>query len=358
MNSRKKIVLLIVVCFQLLVAFRTKHTLIRDIGYVTRPLWGKNNDFANVKWIPHFRGMNMCESHNWQARHGNEPLVYDVFMFSSELDILDIRLRELWDVVDFFVLVESRTYYSGEPKPAYFAQNSDRYKWASSKLRPFLHNGSHFAGNIWTNEGIIRSATGDALSKLNPPKDSIILVADVDEIPFKETVSMFRKCEGYPDRVQLDMRGYIYSFAYRTDTTRRASVNTYSQKTLYYSHFTDVPPTLADAGWHCSFCFRYISDYINKMKNYSHRDRVTNPKYQLDPSVIQEKICAGIDVFDMYPEAYSFSELFRKIGPYKQSASVMGLPAYLLNNPRRYSFLLPGGCKREPERATTVKSTL
>ena len=165
---------------------------------------------------------------------------------------------------------------------------------------------------------------------------------------------MFRKCEGYPDRVQLAMRGYIYSFVYRTETTRRASVNTYNQQTSYYSHFTDVSPTLADAGWHCSFCFRYISDYTNKMKHYSHRDRVTNPKYQLNPNVIQEKICAGIDVFDMYPEAYSFSELFQKMGPYKQSSSLIGLPAYLINNPRRYSFLLPGGCKRELERATAV----
>ena len=128
MNSRKKIVLLVFVFFQLLVAFRTRHTLIRDIGYVTRPLWGKNNDFANVKWIRHFSGMGMCESHNWQPRQGDEPFVYDVFMFSSELDILDIRLRELWDVVDFFVLVESLTYYSGEPKPAYFAQNLEQYK--------------------------------------------------------------------------------------------------------------------------------------------------------------------------------------------------------------------------------------
>lgn len=31
---------------------------------------------------------------------------------------------------------------------------------------------------------------------------------------------------------------------------------------------------LADAGWHCSFCFRYIGEFQMKMLGYSHADRV------------------------------------------------------------------------------------
>jgi len=34
--------------------------------------------------------------------------IYDCFRFFNELDLLEIRLDELCDVVDYFVLVEAR----------------------------------------------------------------------------------------------------------------------------------------------------------------------------------------------------------------------------------------------------------
>ena len=54
--------------------------------------------------------------------------VYDCFTFFNELDLLEIRLNELNDVVDYFVLVEATTTYSGKPKELYFQKNKDRYK--------------------------------------------------------------------------------------------------------------------------------------------------------------------------------------------------------------------------------------
>ena len=34
-------------------------------------------------------------------------MIYDCFMFYNELDLLEIRIEELWDVVDYFVLSEA-----------------------------------------------------------------------------------------------------------------------------------------------------------------------------------------------------------------------------------------------------------
>jgi len=41
------------------------------------------------------------------------PRIYDTFIFSNELDLLEIRLHVLGDVVDYFVLVESTRTFSG-----------------------------------------------------------------------------------------------------------------------------------------------------------------------------------------------------------------------------------------------------
>jgi beta-1,4-mannosyl-glycoprotein beta-1,4-N-acetylglucosaminyltransferase len=46
--------------------------------------------------------------------------IYDCFPFFNELDILEIRLNELYDVVDYFVLVESRCSFSNNPKLLFY----------------------------------------------------------------------------------------------------------------------------------------------------------------------------------------------------------------------------------------------
>ena len=54
-------------------------------------------------------------------------MIYDCFTFYDEFDILEIRLHELKDVVDKFVLVEGSITFQHKPKPYYFAENSQRF---------------------------------------------------------------------------------------------------------------------------------------------------------------------------------------------------------------------------------------
>jgi len=82
------------------------------------------------------------------------------------------------------------------------------------------------------------------------------------------------------------------------------------------------------------------------MTSYSHNDRVTHEEL-LYKSEIQKKICNGEDVFDMYPEVYTFRELVMKIGAIPKSKSLTDLPKYLIENSKKFAFLLPNGCVRE-----------
>jgi beta-1,4-mannosyl-glycoprotein beta-1,4-N-acetylglucosaminyltransferase len=52
--------------------------------------------------------------------------VYDCLPFFKELDILEMRLRELWDLTDKIVLVESPKTRSGRDKPLFFADHGRR----------------------------------------------------------------------------------------------------------------------------------------------------------------------------------------------------------------------------------------
>jgi hypothetical protein len=52
--------------------------------------------------------------------------IFDTFPFDGELDLLEHRLAETYDLVDAFVLVEAAQTYSGAPKELTFAANRDR----------------------------------------------------------------------------------------------------------------------------------------------------------------------------------------------------------------------------------------
>jgi beta-1,4-mannosyl-glycoprotein beta-1,4-N-acetylglucosaminyltransferase len=140
----------------------------------------------------------------------------------------------------------------------------------------------------------------------------------------------------------------VYSFEFFVDLESwRAKMVKYPAD---YTHSRSTDILLADAGWHCSFCFRYLNDFIFKMSGFSHADRIHSSSI-LDKTRIQKVICEGTDIFDMIPEVHSFQDLFAKWRPLTKHHSTLGLPQYLIEHASNYSFLLPGGCMREPDLA-------
>ena len=49
--------------------------------------------------------------------------IIDCFMFYNELDILKIRLEELYNVVDYIIIIEATITHNNTPKPLYFNEN-------------------------------------------------------------------------------------------------------------------------------------------------------------------------------------------------------------------------------------------
>ena len=86
------------------------------------------------------------------------------------------------------------------------------------------------------------------------------------------------------------------------------------------------------------------------MKGASHADRLYNRlnwKSYLEHDRIQAKICDGADLYDMLPEAYTWGELLSLWKGSVRRIGAVGLPKAVIQDPSRFAFLLPGGCKRE-----------
>ncbi|XP_073034032.1 uncharacterized protein [Primulina eburnea] len=325
----------------------------QKISYFFRPIW--DNPPPPFEHLPHYYAENvsmgnLCNLHGWSLR--SEPRrVFDGIIFSNELDMLEIRWNELYPYINKFVILEANTTFTGIPKPLYFATNRKRFAFAEEKV---VHGvfpgriasyGSH--EDPFKLEAEHRIAMNGLLRQAGIAVGDLLIISDTDEIPSPHTVKLLKWCDGAPSVLHLEMKNYMYSFEFPVDySSWRATIHIYNQHTQYrHSRQTDV--IFSDAGWHCSFCFRYLREFAFKMTAYSHADRVRRKEF-LKYSRIQELICRGDDLFDMLPEEYSFKDLIKKMGSIPRSASAVHIPAYLIENAKKFEFLLPGGCLRSP----------
>ncbi|KAF5322029.1 hypothetical protein D9619_001950 [Psilocybe cf. subviscida] len=328
------------------------------LSYSTRPLWDSNSAPREV--LAHFYGEGLpmdahtCGVHGFTERPKEERdklKVLDAVLMSNELDLMEIRMNELDSVVDYFLIVESNASFTGLPKETFFANNRARFaKFEKKIVYTFLPGGPLRPGqSAWDVEAHTRNTMTvliqSHISDFAAGTQTLVIMSDLDEIPSRHTVDLLKTCE-FGKSIHLQLRDFLYSFEwYLGPSSWRASAHMWSPDS-YYRHSKSGERILADSGWHCSYCFKTIPEYILKMKGFSHADRIAGRIDLLDPKRIQDTICRGKDIFGMLPEAYSYLDLLSQMSlePLK---SAVGLPRYLIENSEKFRFLLPGGCVRE-----------
>ncbi|PWN22613.1 glycosyl transferase [Microstroma glucosiphilum] len=356
-GRRKSLLLLVLLCL-FLIGLEARHHWqeVKDtLSYSTRPLWDRADGPTDI--IPRLHEESLapdsaeaCQRHGWTLRP-TKPLLVDVVLFSTEVELFEIRLRELSDVVDIFVVVESTHDLMGRERNLTFANRRGAFSQWESRLRYHLHQGRERTES----DGFFRlvnelrgGVTAFLRDEVQPPEGSLILMADVDEIPSRATMKLLKACTA-PLPIHLQMQNYIYSFEWVTDARSwRAQVHLYGED-FSYIHGKASEVAIADAGWHCSFCFRTLEEFVIKMRGASHANRLYDRadwQAMLSASRIQNKICSGQDIFDMLPEAYTWNELIRLWKGATKSSSAAHLPAAVIEQHERFAFLLPGGCLR------------
>lgn len=305
-------------------------------SYVTRPLWdhlvyptapiinlASDALFASHGSDPHY----ICSIHNGSLpRQAGDARIWDAIIFSQELDMLEIHLAELYDVVDKFIILESTVTYSGQPKDLVFQDNAARFKRFSDKISHHVFADSdtaHFSykpGDFAIELQQRSAMTGiiDSLYHTEPAgqgQDTLVLVADVDEIPYDHTLRLIKTC-ALPPILHLQLTPYVYSFEWVSGDldSWHIQLHTWIPGQSWYRHFSkSTEDYITSAGTHCSFCFPKIQDFQWKMRAYSHNDRLgDHPKALLRTEAIQGAICRGENLFGMLPEAYTWWDLFNR----------------------------------------------
>lgn len=133
--------------------------------------------------------------------------IWDCFMFGGELDLLEFRLHELGDVVDWFVICEAALTHSGTPKPLYFQENKARFARWSEKIVHVVAELDQHASHPWRREEQQRRFIRETL-KERASEDDAIVMGDVDELVDRDALAAL--ADGCGMTVTLGMPHAIY----------------------------------------------------------------------------------------------------------------------------------------------------
>lgn len=227
-------------------------------------------------------------------------------MFFNELDILNLRLHELNDVVDVFVLVEATTDFAGDRKPLYYQENAQLFERFKHKIEHFVIDLPD--ADYWTRENYGRDMCTLGLDRLGMQANDIIVVCDVDEIPQSDSIKWYRErgCQGL---CALEMDLYYYNLNTKsTQTWNKGKIMDY--ETFCLDRATEhrmrhASCTLTNAGWHLSY-FGSVDHITEKLDAIADGERI-DKKYR-DPKSIAKHISAHEDLFDRLGEDFIFVE--------------------------------------------------
>jgi beta-1,4-mannosyl-glycoprotein beta-1,4-N-acetylglucosaminyltransferase len=294
----------------------------------------------------------------------NPPLVYDCIIFFNELDLLEVRLNELKDVVDKFVIVEASFTHSSNPKPFYFEENKDRFSKFLDQIihvkieelpyfppQPRRRNTIHNRHEV---EHYHRNYTWYGLVDCND--NDIIIIGDVDEIPTINSISEAKDILSINSDSVICFRQRHFNYFFNGTCIKDGHISPwYGQVATTYENLKKVGTdnvmddnncspmvlrmgkegrlknsvTIDNAGWHFSY-LGGIDEIIKKVGSYSHEEFDT-PEF-MNREVIENRIKNGQDVFGRsgYP-SIQYVDLDKSF------------PEYVLRNKDKYKHLIFDG---------------
>lgn len=200
--------------------------------------------------------------------------VVDSFLFFRELDLLDIRLKTLWNHIDKFILLECDHSFANKPKPLYFEDNKQRFDWAKDKIIHCTHKGA-FHGTEKEGELFIENKQRQMLYEMcygvEHEPDDILLIGDSDEILSREAIDGLRNDFISPTIFDMDL--YYYNVKCPRGKSWQGTVATkFGSRLKSIESMRNTRQAIQSrrrGGWH--FSYFYDVDVIkDKLQNFAH----------------------------------------------------------------------------------------
>ena len=233
--------------------------------------------------------------------------IYDCFTFFNELDLLEFRLRELYDHVDCFVIIEADRTFQNKEKPFYYRDNIDRFRPWLDKILSISITGMPVDTDTWGRERYQRDTILNGLDQAN--SEDIIMIGDVDEIPRTETIERLRNSTQSIWGFRMPLFNFKFNYMMHTQdyytvwsgAIRRSLLNSpedfrrmrHILNQCPYNFSDDNVQIIEHAGWH--FTYLGSEDFAkDKIQSFAHDE--TNRPEVLDQLDIEDSIQRGVGI--------------------------------------------------------------
>jgi beta-1,4-mannosyl-glycoprotein beta-1,4-N-acetylglucosaminyltransferase len=296
--------------------------------------------------------------------------IFDVCVLFNEIDLLEIRIGELWRVVDHFVVVESDLTFAGRRKPFFFEAYLERFKPFADKIiyrrlkLSELRQGRNIDPDNETHrvalEILQRNASSDVLGSCGASGDDIALICDVDEIPRPEAVAdLSRRLQDKPFAIfeLRNHRGYMNSLSDRSlngltflgpvaapwKTVRRLGAQKVRRGKNRAGHVLNARDPrwdyVPDAGWHISSAGGAAAFWVKAQNSIHVNDpyRVVNMPQQAQALQVFEGALTRDDCARLQTEylAHGGDPRFRAL-EYAEFRIDQDIPAYMELHKERF----------------------
>lgn len=214
--------------------------------------------------------------------------IFDCFTFYNEFDILELRLKEHWDYVDYFVIAEANLTHQGAPKEFLLEQNWDRFKDYHEKIIHIKIDDMPVSSDPWVLEHFQRNALSRGLDLATD--GDIIAVSDCDEILKKSTWKTIR--EDTANSIWA-CKSFMFQFRLNYLLTAEMAPHRYTIFNMIWRGGRKISPQIIratrdrlpkdaciidHAGWH----FSYLGDTAfaaQKLRSYAHHENAYLSRY-------------------------------------------------------------------------------
>jgi beta-1,4-mannosyl-glycoprotein beta-1,4-N-acetylglucosaminyltransferase len=260
-------------------------------------------------------------------------MIIDCFPFFNELDLLELRLNELKNVVDVFVLSEATLTFTGKPKILYFNENKDRFKdFNIEHVIISDYSGIKMSDPWLMDYGQKQIGLDTALKKFKPGKNDIVLLSDADEIHRAESVFEESKKPWSIQTAEMILHYHCLNCRserpWRHPTWFRPNGMDTNHRRLRGGRNLDKKKIVKNAGWHFSYLGN-AEDALYKLQSFAHQEKNIHPYNTLQH--IENRKKKGADLYDRRRIKFEFVD------------DLSYLPQYVLNNMDKYSKYIKRG---------------
>jgi beta-1,4-mannosyl-glycoprotein beta-1,4-N-acetylglucosaminyltransferase len=241
-------------------------------------------------------------------------MVYDCFIFYNELDLLEIRLNELNNVVDKFVLVEASRTFQNNPKPFFFEDNKERFAKFLDKIIhikitkypffiPIINPFSPWKLEFFQRDSILKGL-------VNCNLDDVVLISDVDEIP-NSIVLKQSLDKGISKIYGLKMDMFMYFL---------------NNKLIYEEGSNMTKEEAKDGIWHCTALLPYklLKKRPHKLRKIIMRTKRRGEVYEIIANAGWHfTYVGGVEKIIQKLEAFSHSEF--NLNEFKDERNILKL---------------------------------